>query len=195
MISMSVKSTKLDGGGEIGELSQKKGRLPHLRDRFKGLTIFQQLAVVFSVAVGLLLAVTVISLIYNSLTDRIFKEQSREAQYAQEFLKSDGSDKTKSDLVKRYSTQYDQALSNNSKSDPGKWSKQDLDNAYAALLYADKVEDYNQVNTLIAYIEFAKSRGLNIDDNSYGIDQQVRDAIKQRVDAFNNKAKATETKN
>jgi hypothetical protein len=43
------------------------------------------------------------------------------------------------------------------------------------------MDAYTQVGSLITYIEQAQASGLNIDDNSYGVDEELRESIKKRT--------------
>jgi hypothetical protein len=73
------------------------------------------------------------------------------------------------------------------------WDKAKLDKAYYSLVYADKIGNFTQVFATLSLIESAKKSGLNIDDNSYGIDQAMRDAIKRRAEDLAQKAQASNT--
>jgi hypothetical protein len=67
------------------------------------------------------------------------------------------------------------------------WNKEMLNDAYAALLYADKMGAYTQVELFLGKIEAAQRNGMNIDDNLYGVNQEARDAIKARLQAWQKK--------
>lgn len=63
------------------------------------------------------------------------------------------------------------------------WSKDELDKAYFNLLYADKIGLFTQVDNILVRLKGAQMNGVDIDDNSYGIGQAERDAIKERANA------------
>lgn len=62
------------------------------------------------------------------------------------------------------------------------WDKAKLDKAYYNLIYADKVGSFNDVYAMLSFVDAAEKSGLNIDDNSYGVDQKERSDIKLRAD-------------
>ena len=64
------------------------------------------------------------------------------------------------------------------------WNKGALDKAYFNLIYADKIESFNDVYAMLSFIESAQESGINIDDNSYGITQQKRLDFKARADSL-----------
>lgn len=82
----------------------------------------------------------------------------------------------------KYSETYNQSLTNIKGFSPAKWNKAQIDSAYQALLYADKIGAYGQVQSILALLQAAKSGGINIDDNSYGVDQKKRDEILARAE-------------
>ncbi len=67
------------------------------------------------------------------------------------------------------------------------WDKEKLDKAYFNLIYADKTGSSSDVYNMLFFIEVAQKSGLDIDNNSYGIDQQDRDQIRQRADEVTKK--------
>lgn len=92
----------------------------------------------------------------------------------------------------KYSETYNQSLTNIKGFSPTKWNKAQIDSAYQALLYADKIGAYGQVQSILALLQAAKGGGVNIDDNSYGINQKQRDEILARTD---NVAKGVSSQN
>lgn len=62
---MAVNKTKLTSGGEIGEVSKKRNKLTPLLERFKKLSTFRQIVVLFALGMGALLVITAVSLIYG----------------------------------------------------------------------------------------------------------------------------------
>jgi len=89
--------------------------------------------------------------------------------------------------VREVANNFGEAFNNNSQelrnSNIGTWNKEKLDIAYFNLIYADKVSSFNDVYTLLDYINYAQKNGLDINNNSFGIDQKKRDEIKLRADA------------
>ncbi|GEM_PF-4207350 len=85
------------------------------------------------------------------------------------------------DVLEEYSQKVDSASKEVQNSDIKKWDRKMLDNIYLMLLYADRLGDFNQVNTLLAHLNYASKYGVNIDDNSYGIDDATREAISERA--------------
>ena len=105
-------------------------------------------------------------------------------EYARAFLDSDDSEETNKLLVKEYGSQFDESFESIKNSDASVWDKEMLDKASAALLYADKMKAYSQAAIILAMINSAEIAGLDVNDNSYGVNQDIRDAIKQRADDF-----------
>jgi hypothetical protein len=87
------------------------------------------------------------------------------------------------DVVKNFGEAFNNNTQELRNSNIGTWNKEKLDKAYFNLIYADKVSSFNDVYTLLDYISFAQKNGLDINNNSYGIDQKIRDEIKLRADA------------
>ena len=110
-----------------------------------------------------------------------------------ELLQADDSDNSQANLVQKYGVESDKATQEARNSDSTKWDKSTLDKAYVSLLYADKVGAFSQVYTMLSLIESADRSGLNVDDNSYGITQSMRDAIRQRADASAQKVMGSQT--
>lgn len=69
------------------------------------------------------------------------------------------------------------------------WDKTMLDKAYFNLIYADKTGSFTEVYTLLSLLDIAGESGVNIDDNSYGIDEADRDAMRERADTAAKQAK------
>lgn len=87
-------------------------------------------------------------------------------------------------LVADYGAKYDVAYQEVANSSAAQWDKTMLDKAYLVVLYADKIEAYDQVSNTLAKMQFAKANGLDLDDNSWGITGAKRDELKARADAF-----------
>ena len=89
--------------------------------------------------------------------------------------------------VSEVANNFGEAFNNNSQelrdSNVATWNKEKLDKAYFNLIYADKVGSYSDVYNLLSSIDYAKKNGLDINNNSYSIDQKKRDEIKLRADA------------
>ncbi len=110
-----------------------------------------------------------------------------------ELLQADDSDSSRASLVQKFGVDSDKATQEVRNSDSTKWDKSRLDKAYLSLLYADKVGAFTQVYTMLSMIESAERSGLNVDDNSYGITQSMRDDIRQRADANAKKVMGSQT--
>jgi len=89
-------------------------------------------------------------------------------------------------LVQKYSKDYGVTGEKVKRSNPSAWNREVLDEAYFTLLYADKIGDFSRVHSTLLMIELAKRNGLDIDDNSYGIDKKMRDTIRKRADEVAN---------
>lgn len=136
---------------------------------------------IFLLVIAILLIAVSVVLVYR---DReTVNVDSEEHKYAQELLESDDSNETKSKIVQQYGPEYDATLGQVMGSKPDSWDKSTLDTAYRNLLYADKMSSFTQVKDLLSKIEFMRRSGMNIDDNSYGITQEDRDAIRGRASA------------
>lgn len=103
------------------------------------------------------------------------------AEYLDILRESNKDDSSKAKLVDTYSGQFDDNWIKVNNSNMDRWDADMLDNAYSALLYADSVEAYNQVNTLLASIDRQANLGLDIDNNSYKIGNSEREEFKRRA--------------
>lgn len=170
---MAIRKTQVSGGGEVGEIVKQKTLADKLKTKPK--TYFSILIVIIAIISGFFI-------VWNHNKNKIKTTHSEKETYAHDFINSsDNSTANKTHLVEKYGAHYDELISKILQSNPATWNKEMLNDAYAALLYADKMGDYTHVNALLSYIEAVKARGLNIDDNSYGVNQNIRDEIKQRA--------------
>ena len=117
---------------------------------------------------------------------------SKEEQYAKDLQNSDSSDESKSQIVADYGKDYDSTISKVTNARPNEWNKTMLDEAYKSLLYADKIGAFTQVNTLLSTIDAMQRSGLDIDDNSYSVNQEVRASIKDRANVNQKQPTITE---
>ncbi len=115
-----------------------------------------------------------------------------EAKYIKDMLGSDSKVATKEYLVEKYSQAYGVSLHNTSNTNPVNWDKAKVDDAYTTLLYVNKMGSFAQTLQYLALLERAKVGGVDIDNNSYGIDQKTRDEIYKT--AMQESAKALEQK-
>lgn len=83
-------------------------------------------------------------------------------------------------IVDNYGPQYDAALNDLQRSLPLKWDQALVDKAHFCLLYADKVGSSSQVVSIYYQIFAAQQAGINVDNNSAGLNQQAREEIFQR---------------
>jgi len=133
--------------------------------------------------VFMITGLTVVSRHKNQLPPANSKTtQTNTKETIREILQADNSDGSKANVVNKFGRDYDSATKNIRGSDPTNWDKAKLDQAYLSLVYADKIGAFTQVYTMMSYIEFAQKSGLNIDDNSYGVNQSMRDSIRERAD-------------
>lgn len=86
------------------------------------------------------------------------------------------------DVVKVYGKEKDSYTKELQGTSSASWDKAKLDKVYFNLLYADKVGSFSDVYAMLAFINAAERSGLNVDDNSYGINQKIRNEIKLRAD-------------
>jgi len=100
-----------------------------------------------------------------------------EAQYKNDMLGTDGTAVTTEYLVEKYSQAYGVSLQNTTNTNPSTWDKAKVDDAYTTLLYVNKVGSFAQTLQYLALLEGAKAGGVNIDNNSYAINQKTRDEI------------------
>lgn len=85
-------------------------------------------------------------------------------------------------IVQEYGAEYDAAVKEVYSSSSSEWNKTKLDKAYFSLLYADKVGSFSEVYAVLSLLESAQKKGVDIDDNSYGLNQRTRDEIRKRAD-------------
>ena len=88
------------------------------------------------------------------------------------------------DVVESNGADYNNSIKAVNNSNPTEWDRAKLDKAYFSLLYADKVGAFSQVYTMLSMIDIAQRNGLDINDNSYRIDQGKRDEIRKRADEY-----------
>jgi hypothetical protein len=105
-----------------------------------------------------------------------------EQKYTKSFVESDNSKETQARLVSQYGVRYNEITAMIYKSNPGEWDKSTLDDAYKALLYADKMQANTQTVYILKSIEAAGNAGLDIDNNSYGVTKEMRNNIQKRLD-------------
>jgi len=86
------------------------------------------------------------------------------------------------ELAKNFGESFNNNAQELRDSNVATWNKDKLDKAYFNLIYADKVGSYNDVYNLLSSIYYAEKNGLDINNNSYGIDQKKRDEIMLRAD-------------
>jgi hypothetical protein len=86
-----------------------------------------------------------------------------------------------SSVVQTYGKSQDVITKEVQASNPNKWDKTMLDKAYFSLLYYDKVGDFSHVNQMLFMISLAQKSGLNIDNNSFGVNQKARDAMQLKA--------------
>lgn len=86
-------------------------------------------------------------------------------------------------LLINYGDQYEESVEAAQTTPPSEWTAETVDKAHLALLYADKMELYSQVQSLYYLIMSAKDEGIDVDANSAGVTQAERDEIKGRADA------------
>ncbi len=134
--------------------------------------------IVVLVAIILLITGMLVSgyLIYKNYTAKKLPVSSKQS-YAKEFLDSDNSSATKEALSEKYSSKYSESLQSTSGTDPAQWNKQKVNDACITLLFVNKMGSYSQALQYLALLDEAKSSGINIDDNDYGVNQKVRDEI------------------
>lgn len=61
------------------------------------------------------------------------------------------------------------------------WTRDTLDDAYMVIVFNDKTDGIGEVNDMLIMLDYAKSNGLNLDDNSWGFNETDRQAFKQRM--------------
>lgn len=84
-------------------------------------------------------------------------------------------------LVLQYGSQFDNVYTTLGVSDPTKWMKEDVNKAYLALLYADKISAFTQAGRLLGLLNSARTNGVDIFNNDFGIGQQKLDVIAKRT--------------
>lgn len=114
---------------------------------------------------------------YKNRQNKTAAEITREPGLAKDVLDTGINSEAIAVVVDKYSQKYAEALQNTSDTNPSKWDKAKVDDAYVILLYVSKMGSYAQTLQYLALLESAKRNGINIDDNSYFIDQKIRDDI------------------
>lgn len=98
-------------------------------------------------------------------------------------LASEKQDRNVEEIVEEYGQSFDAAYKEVMQSQPAEWNEDIVTKAHLSLLYADKINSYTQALELYGRISLAKELGVNVDANSAGVTQEVRDDIKRRADA------------
>ena len=125
---------------------------------------------------------------YVNRQDSVITTDSREVIFKKEMLNPNSSDETRASAVASYSEDYGNSLQATSNTNPAKWDKAKVDDAYVTLLYVNKMGSFSQTLQYIALLEIAKAGGVDIDNNSYGIDQRTRDEIYKTAKQESDKA-------
>ena len=125
---------------------------------------------------------------YKSRQNIVTSTDSREVIFKKEMLNPNGSDETRASAVASYSEDYGKSLEATSNTNPAKWDKAKVDDAYVTLLYVNKMGSFSQTLQYIALLEIAKAGGVDIDNNRYGIDQRTRDEIYKTAKQESDKA-------
>ncbi len=172
---MAFKKQQPESGVVVG---RREKTLATLRRKIKATTPKQRIAIA---GIFVLIAILGLGALYIYGETKKPTQKTEQQKYTQEFIESDNSDATISNLVERYGSQFDDKSSKVLQSNPAEWDKAMLDDACVALLYADKMSATTQTASLLAYIESAGASGLDINNNSYGINQEIRDAIRSRT--------------
>lgn len=144
--------------------------------------------------VVILFAAPLAVIAYSKSTDKeqTIETASNKKDFSEVVQDSDNSDASKSEAVKQFGQDYQEKINRISNSKPQEWDGSFVEDSTNALLYADKIGDFSQVYTLLFVIDYIKRSGVNVDDNSYGVNQEQRDAIKQRADVSRQKASGGE---
>jgi hypothetical protein len=77
----------------------------------------------------------------------------------------------------RLSEQYDTALNEIRIADASLWEQEDIDKAYFALLYADSIDAFTQVQTIYAQLSTAERSGKDIRTNAANVSKEEYDGI------------------
>jgi predicted negative regulator of RcsB-dependent stress response len=125
---------------------------------------------------------------YKNRQDSAITTDSREVIFKKDMLNPNSSDETRASAVASYSEDYGKSLEATSNTNPAKWDKAKVDDAYVTLLYVNKMGSFSQTLQYIALLEIAKAGGVDIDNNSYGIDQRTRDEIYKTAKQESDKA-------
>ena len=125
---------------------------------------------------------------YKNRQNSASTTDSREVIFKKEMLNPNSSDETRASAVASYSEDYGKSLEATSNTNPAKWDKAKVDDAYVTLLYVNKMGSFSQTLQYIALLEIAKAGGVDIDNNSYGIDQRTRDEIYKTAKQESDKA-------
>lgn len=125
---------------------------------------------------------------YKSRQNSASTTDSGEVIFKKDMLNPNSSDETRASAVASYSEAYGKSLEATSNTNPAKWDKAKVDDAYVTLLYVNKMGSFSQTLQYIALLEIAKAGGVDIDNNSYGIDQRTRDEIYKTAKQESDKA-------
>lgn len=163
-------------------------RLDHLlvaEDKFKVPSRYFQITKVISRRVIVFLVAMALILLSLYVVPIIGKrgKSASETVVQNELPRINDSDSIE-DVVENNGADYNESIKAVNNTNPTAWDKSKLDKAYFSLLYADKVGAFSQVYTMLSMIDLARQNGLDIDDNSYGINQSKRDEIRKRADQY-----------
>lgn len=86
-------------------------------------------------------------------------------------------------LVDKYSGEYSETLDEVRGVAIQDWDDTTVEKAYFCLLYADKIGDFTQVNSMLFLIESAKQQGVDVDYDSRGVGSKELGEIQKRASA------------
>lgn len=87
-------------------------------------------------------------------------------------------------FVSEYGQYFDEASDKVLTSNASKWNQEDVNRAHLTLVYADRVGLFTQVLSIHSQISYAKTSGIDVDNNVASIGQAERDSILERANAL-----------
>ena len=91
-------------------------------------------------------------------------------------------------VITEYGSEYEASSKDVRSASSDKWTLTEIDKAYLAITYADKMGLNSQVQDLYYQIASARASGADVDANSAQVTQQQLDAMKAKADAATSSA-------
>lgn len=94
--------------------------------------------------------------------------------------------------VDTYGDQYGEINAQLAETEVSSWGRNELDSVYFLIAYNVRIEEYREVNERLIQMQRAEEAGVDLDNNSLGIDSAYRDSLKHKTAEMLNTEGGTE---